>query len=190
MADEIKAEPKGKVTLGCKFLDLTPKPLNVPRYTMRLLPQSGSNFVNLGVNAQQEATFEIPTKVMSLPDPILSYTRTIADQGAGNYSWTFADTIPELYQIQLYSRSGQMIADIPNVNVVIKAIKSRETKLDDFLSGDTQDVVRKSDVPAVLNPIPVAGIGSQIASTNYTKKQYLTVSPVGVNVNGAGACTG
>ena len=37
----------------------------------------------------------------------------------------------------------------------------RETKLDAFLSGDSADVIYKSDLPAVLNPVPVRGPQSQ-----------------------------
>lgn len=174
--------------LTSKQLNLQPIQMSVPKYGFsRISPLTGSNSFQIGAGSTQEMLFEIPTKVANLSRSVLSYTKTIADQGAGLYAWDFADTLGELYQVQLYSRGGQMLCDVSNANVMLKVMATKESKLSEVMEEDDAGLLRISNTPAAQNIVPTQGLGTMTGNRNYLEKLYLRVGAVGVGAAATGA---
>lgn len=169
-----------------KQFNVQPVELSTYKYKFsRLQPITGANQFQIGAGGTQEMLFEIPTKVHNISKSVLTYTKTIADQGANNFAWDFADTLGELYQVQLYARGNQqMLVDVSNANVMLKVMATKELKASEVLEEDSTGLLEACNTPAAQNPTPTAGNGTQTGNINYLEKKFLRVGPVG---NGAGA---
>jgi hypothetical protein len=156
------------------------QPFLYPQYqNSRILPLSGGQTVTLtATSGNQEALFEIPTKCHNLSQSILKWNTTIAAQGnAPNYSWVQANTYGEVNAIELYSRSGQYLARIDDLNVILNLIRPKETAFSEFLTNTEEDALYPCNKLANVNYLPVAALGAvTAASKNYTEMAYLTVS--------------
>ena len=152
-----------------------------PSYRLsKLLPLSGSQTVNINSGgATSECIFEIPTKPFNLSECILSYQRNFAGQGT-NYAWTFADTLGELQQIQLYTRSGKYLCDLNNAHNYLKVCRKIVVSQDDFISADP----KHSLYPC--NQVPQAGQrhDNTANSVAVLEPQYLKVFPSLGNTTG------
>ena len=172
--------------LTSKQLNLQPIKISVPKYGYsRISPQTGSNSFQIGAGSTQEMIFEIPTKVANWSRSVLSYTKIIADQGANKYAWDFADTLGELYQVQVYSRGGQMLTDVSNANVMLKVMATKEMKASEVAEEDTAGLLKPCDTLATANLTPTAGNGTLTGNRNYLEKLYLTRGAIGAGNNTA-----
>lgn len=157
-------------TLSESQTNYRPETKIYPSYRLsKVLPLSGSTRV--GVNAStQEVFFEIPTKVFNLSESTLTFTRYVAAQAA--YSWVFADTFGEILQLQLYTRSGKMLADINNFNNYMKVARKLWTPYSELVSQDRKSGLYPS------NQVPAAGQRHDNTASNVAiyEPKYLNVS--------------
>ncbi|MCX7159275.1 MAG: hypothetical protein NT176_09050 [Proteobacteria bacterium] len=183
------SDEKHAITVAGKPFDLAAKQLQVPKYKFSAkLPLAGAQFLNMGVGSTAQAIFEIDPNVVNLSQCVLSYQRIIADQGVGKFAVSHQETIPEISQLQFYTRNKSMLLDIPDVAKYLKVVRPRETRLTDYLSHDGADVgLVRSNLPAALNPMAVAGTGTFAGSVNYSEPLHMRFSPaVGTGAGGAG----
>jgi hypothetical protein len=96
--------------------------------------QSGGQTVTISGSGGQESIFELPPKVYNFSKFIMSYVATPTAGAAFNVY--FSDCIPEIRQIQLYTRSGLFLADIQFSDNYTKSILRHETKLEEMLSNE------------------------------------------------------
>ncbi len=164
-------------TAFSKELDYKQVKMSVPDYQLsRILPLSGGNAVNLThTNGNQEAIFEIPTKPFNFAESILSYTFNVQGQGAGNYAWVHGDTIPEINQVEVYTRSGQFLARIEDTNVFLNVVRPVNTEVDEFLTNSTTDGLEPTSLSST-NYRPVALDNGNDYVFRQTEKRYLIVS--------------
>jgi hypothetical protein len=97
--------------------------------------QSGGQTVTISGSGGQESIFELPPKVYNFSKFIMSYVATPTGVAAKLNAY-FTDCIPEIRQIQLYTRSGLFLADIQFADNYTKSILKHEIKLEDMLTHD------------------------------------------------------
>ena len=69
-----------------------------------------------------ECTFELPSKVFNLAQSVPELDAHGRRPGRGRLCIEdVQNTVPELYQIQLYSRNGVFLVDMQNANVWVRA---------------------------------------------------------------------
>lgn len=169
-----------------KELDYKMMKYSHPTYSLtRILPLSGTQDVSItNGSGNQERLFELPTKCFNISESIFSWDTTIPDLNT-KFNIAFADTIGELNQIELYTRSGQFLARIEDANVYLNCISPKENALSEFLAYEDTDVIRPCNVAAANNTLPTASLGGvNTASRAFVEKRYLVAGAVG---DGAGA---
>src|SRR5271166_4223605 len=96
-------------------LDYGRQDCSFPKYKMsRLVPLSGSQSVTIPNASTAEVLIEIPTNVFNFAESYLYADVTYPAQGAGNWSWIFWGGMPLISEVDLYTRSGIYLAQIPN----------------------------------------------------------------------------
>lgn len=90
-------------------------PSKAPMYRFRkLLPQAGVQQFSIPVSSQQEIVFEIPTLCANLSKSFLSFQVSVPATGVNNtFNWYPADFCSWIAQVQLFSRGGVYVCDIP-----------------------------------------------------------------------------
>ena len=118
-------------------LDYQKRNFSHPTYTYtKLTQQTGGQTITPQAASNVESIFELPPKVFNLSKSILSFTFTPPAPGANTFNKYFCDSICEIQQIQVYTRTGIFIADINYANNYTNAISRHETKLEDIISND------------------------------------------------------
>jgi len=107
----------------------------------RILPLSGSQSTTLTASGGNETVFELPTKVYNFARSRLEFTLAIpkvdiAVPAANTYTWVFKDAVSPIRQMQLYTRAGLYLCDIPYFNNYTKLVRKPFTPLKDFLEFD------------------------------------------------------
>ncbi len=84
-----------------KQFDNSPVAISAPVYRYNSIPSVTSTSWSVGVNGTVEVTFPIAARnVFNFAKSSIVYTRTIADQGAGNFVWAQANTHPEILKVE------------------------------------------------------------------------------------------
>jgi hypothetical protein len=164
-----------------KELDYKMMKYSHPTYNLtRILPLSGTQDVAIqNGSGNQERLFELPTKVFNPSESIFQWDTTIPDLNT-KYNIAFADTIGELNQIELYTRSGQFLARIEDVNTYIQCVLPKETALSEFLSFEDSDVIKPCNLASADNKLPTSSLGGvNTASRAFVEKRYLVAGAVG-----------
>ena len=110
-----------------------------PTYALsRILPLSGSQDTTITAAGGNETIFEIPSKVYNFSRSRLDFTLNIPRSNAGgdNFTYVFKDAIGPIRQMQLYTRAGLYLCDIPYFNNYTKIARKPFTSLKDFLDLD------------------------------------------------------
>lgn len=148
----------------------------------KIIQQTGGETVTITTSGGQESIFDLPPDVFNLGRSVLEFTATYPASGAGEYDWVYADTVSVMRQLQLYTRSGLMLCDIPHLSKYLKAVGRWEMSADELAtqtiavspSGATADglkgVLQPSNSTAATNyrPVTVAA-----GSRAYLEPQYL-----------------
>lgn len=109
------------------------------RYS-KILPSSGSTTAVIAPTAGQETLFELPNHVMNLSKSVLAFDVSVAASGAGNFNWIPEDCLAEISQLQLYTRSGQYLADLNFVSNYTCVSHQKDMDISDF---DTNDIINR-----------------------------------------------
>ncbi len=183
------------MSIASEQLDYSKLTVSHPSYSYnRILPLSGSQQANITQAGGNETLFEIPSKVCNLAESRLEFSMSIpvtalgaVDIGASTY--VFKDVVSPIRQLQLYTRSGLYLCDIPYFNNYTKCVRKYFTKLSNYLkyslnyNSVSSTVVGNNaynDTNLVAGPIPGANttIGRFLRPNN-----CLTIQPSIVYVN-------
>ncbi len=159
--------------------------------------QPASNITSSG---GQESIFEIPAKVLNFGKSYLSYKATPINgaQGASITNWRHL--VPEISQLQLYTRQGMYLCDIPDFQTYWAVVGRKETSYDKLMSSDPIDAnsgyfnwLHKTFILPDGNPAgsksyraTASGTAAQPIKVPYHEAQSLihgTIDTTGVNVN-------
>lgn len=117
---------------------ITYKPQQVfqPKYQLsQLTPQTGSTTITLTPSGRPETIFEIPSRVINLSKSILTFDVTPASEGT-KARYMYADNIPFISSISLYTRNGVFLCDITSVEKYSNTIFRRHNRPEDVLTWD------------------------------------------------------
>lgn len=143
-----------------------------PKYKFsRIVPLSGSQTVSLPVSSTAEVLMEIPTNVFNFAESYLYANIAIPAQGAGNHIWYHADGMPLISEIDLMTRSGVYLCQIPNFQNYMKIVRKIFTPWKEFESNDASSFLYMSDAP--VNQAPAITPNNGVASTNYVESAYV-----------------
>lgn len=160
-----------------------------PYYKLhKILPQSGSQSVTVNASGQT-STFEIPTNVLNFSKSHLYFDIAIDESAtAGHASWFTKDAASIFTRMQVYTRNGVYLCDIPYVNNYTHLVNKPETSFDEFLTYDTagddnlesgalrflrrSNSVSSSSTRTVAAPFAMRPDNTN-ASVSYTECQYV-----------------
>ena len=119
--------------------ELDYKPISVSSGTYqysKVAPQVALSTITS--SAGSEVIFEISPKVMNLGKSVLSFTATPASTGSltAGTQYMHLSTMPLISQVQLYTREGMYLCDIPNFSNYLKVVNRYTTKLSDLQNSD------------------------------------------------------
>jgi hypothetical protein len=179
-------------------IDYTNYSLSHPSHAFqKILQQSGGTTRIIG-NSLQESLFELPTKVFSLADSILSFDVELRNGGT-----PLADNLirrvhscgmPFIQGIQLYTRSNLRIVDIVDADKYARVMFPRTHKLEDYLENDINvrgvqptgqsasngymfhrsnaTVNSQSVAPSAYQSARIIAAGGALSQINYTEPCY------------------
>src|SRR6185437_11967525 len=120
-----------------------------PKYKFsRIVPLSGSQQVNIPISSTAEVLMEIPTNVLNFAESYLYSNIAIAAQGIGNHIWYHSDGMPLLSEVDLYTRSGIYLCQLPQFQNYMKIIRKLFTSKKEYDSNDATSFLYPSEVVA------------------------------------------
>ena len=166
-----------------KQLDYKTVDWSAPDYKFsKIFPQSGTQKLIIPIGSTAETLFELPAKCFNLSQSVLTWNETI-DLQAAAYSWKQMGTYGPIQQVQLYTRGGQMLADINYANVMMEVCRRRQLKLQEFLTQEQTDALYPCNSAAATNYLPVVSGGAVTnAPVGYIESKYLEASAVGTAI--------
>jgi hypothetical protein len=167
----------------------------------KISQQTGSQNVTISGGGGQTSLFELPTQVFSLGKSELYFDITPdEDNTDARVNWMPKDCASMIARMQLYTRSGVYLADVPYVQNYTKVVNKPETSLEEFLQYDNagdvaleagahrclrrSNALASSATKTVASPFAKRSTG--VASIHYTEPQYLEPGVMS-NSGGAGA---
>ena len=171
-------------------LDYQKKVSSYPLYRFnKIIQQTGSQQVLITGGGGQTSIFELPTQCFNLAKSELYFTIAPPQAPGGTFNWMWKDNISPISRIQLYTRGGLYLCDLPYVANYTKVISKPETAFEEFNSYnkgsqqavDTFRYLRKTNAE-VIDQTPenfALRHDASPTSTNYTEPQYLEVSGLG-----------
>ncbi len=171
-------------------LDYQKKVSSYPLYRFnKIIQQSGGQDLTISGGGGQVSIFELPTQCYNLAKSELYFTLTPPQAGVGLFNWAFKDTVSPISRIQLYTRGGLYLCDLPYVANYTKVISKPETSYDEYVNYDQgyQEVggildngtirfLRKNNALIAndaFNPDYAKRHDNTDAFTNYTEPQYI-----------------
>lgn len=131
----------------------------------QVIQQTNGTSVTISVQGGQESIFEIAPKCMNLSETVLAFTANIPAL-TSKTAYVYAEGMPYIGQIQLYTRTGLFLMDINDLNNYLATVTRRESKLADILGLDKVAKVGEDAVNLVgFNEGIQASNGT--AATNY-----------------------
>lgn len=117
-------------------LSYAPSLITNPSYRYsKLVPQAGTQSVNLSTNQTTETLIEIPTKVHNLSRSVLQFQVQIPEL-AGHHTNIHSSGFPSIDRLSVYTRSGVYICDINSVDKFYKVVAPRTSKFVKMMSAD------------------------------------------------------
>jgi hypothetical protein len=128
-------------TLVSKELDYKIYTNSHPTYAhSKIMPQTGTLSLTMTPTGGEETIFEISPKVINLAKTYLQFTCTLAITAGGRSNKVFADTVPQIRQIQLYTRTGKFLVDVQYANTYLNAISRHENINTDIYNNNPLNV--------------------------------------------------
>lgn len=146
---------------------LKAKPV-APRYRYsKLYQQSGGEAVTINA-APQSSIFEIPARVINFSKSEVSFVATPAAGGNALSNFFNMDCVAPVSQIQLYTRGGLFLADIPNADYYTDIVLKAEVSKGEAVVADVGDVAVQRQVygavrGALANNRDLAGVARDIS---------------------------
>lgn len=108
-----------------------------PKYKFsRIVPLSGSQTVNIPIASTAEVLMEVPTNVHNWAESFLFGNVAYPAQAAGERNWMHVDGMPLISEVDLYTRSGIYLCQLPNFQNYMKVIRKLHTHIDEYDSND------------------------------------------------------
>src|SRR6185437_15973905 len=108
------------------------------------------------VTSTAEVLMEIPTNVINLAQSFLYADIAIAPQGAANHIWWHTDGCPIISEVDLYTRSGIYLCQLPNFQNYMKIVRKLHTSRKEYDSNDASSFLYPSqslpNVPPGITP--------------------------------------
>lgn len=130
----------------------------------------------------QESKFELPTEVINLGRSVLRYRVAVAELDV-KWNNLFRDFRPEIKRMRLVTSNNVVLCEIQEFPEYCQTVLKYETKLDEYLTRDTEEFPSRSD--AVATNIAALRPGGGTAALGYTEPYYLQVDAKG-DAAGAG----
>lgn len=153
-----------------------------PKYKYsRVVPLSGNQTVNIPNGSTAEVLIEIPTNVFNLSESYLYANVAIAAQPA-LHTWFHVDGMPLISEVDLYTRSGIYLCQLPNFQNYMKVVRKLHTNLREFKSNDSQSWLYPSGVSA--NQVPAITPSNGAAGFAIDENAYVqSTAGIGLPVN-------
>ncbi len=175
--------------LVAKSLDYEIVATTAPKYKMSLLvPQQGQSN-NIVPASTSISMIELPAyKVFNLAETVLSFTVTAGRSGVGNSAnWVYADKASMISRIQLYTRGGVQIVDIPYASKYLEVVQKVNHTTEGFLNRSLNEFYYPNNGLALDSFRPATSVTGQIAGVPsakaYIEPRYVLSS--GLNVQAA-----
>ena len=101
---------------------------------LRIVPLGSAQNPVLSLSSTTQIQFELPNNVMNLSKSKLCFDVLVALQGSlTKYSNIYGNALSFIDRITLTSRSGTILADIPNCHIFGNMVSAVNTKLSDII---------------------------------------------------------
>jgi hypothetical protein len=151
---------------GCKY-----------KYS-RIVPLSGSQTVALQIGSTSETLMEIPTNVFNFNESFLYFDLSLAAQpangGINQYTWYYTDGMPWISEVDLYTRSGIYLCQLPNFQNYMKVVRTIQTPFTEYIDDDQSSLFYPSN--SLRNAVPGLTPSEGPAAVNYLEPAYAQVS--------------
>jgi hypothetical protein len=143
-----------------------------PKYKFsRIVPLSGNQQIDIPISSTAEVLMEIPTNVFNSAVSKLFADGAISAQGAGNHPWMHCDGMPLLSEVDLYTRSGVYLCQLPNFQNYMKVVRKLYTSKDELKSNDRSSFLFPANV--MNNAVPLITPSNGSGSVNYEENAYV-----------------
>lgn len=144
-----------------------------------------SSSVTITPTGSQLLEWKLPNAVYNLAQSFITYTESIATNGAGNYTYVLEDTLGLASNIYFGNASGADLMNLNYANKYLKIARKISTPLQDFLTHDEQTSLlypSNVDTTALFYPVP-----NQNGATDTVTGNVNFIEPMYVGVGGANA---
>ena len=116
---------------------------------LRVVPigSTGQNFT-LSNSSTTMTQFELPNNVLNLSKSKLCFDINLVAGGAAHFNNLYANALSLIDRITLTSRSGVILADIPNTHIFGSLVSSCNTKVVDLLTRTPSSLALSADATA------------------------------------------
>jgi hypothetical protein len=143
-----------------------------PKYKFsRIVPLSGSQQVDIPLSSTAEVLMEVPTNVFNNAESYLYADGAIPLQGVNEHIWMHCDGMPLISEVDLYTRSGVYLCQLPNFQNYMKIVRKLYTTKDEMKSSDPSSFLYPSNV--LGNAAPGITPNNGPASNNYEESAYI-----------------
>ncbi len=148
-----------------------------PKYKYsRLPPLNGSQQVDIPITSTAETLFEIPTVVHNLSESVLHANVSYSAQGDhtapdGRFSWIHVDGMPLISEVDLYTRSGTYLCQLPNFQKYMKVVRKIYTKRKEYESNNLSNFLAPSN--SLPNASGAVTPNNGVASVPYKENSYV-----------------
>ena len=101
---------------------------------LRIVPTGSTQNPTLSLTSTTQTQFELPNNVMNLSKSKLSFDLNFTTAGAGICHNVHGNALSLIDRITLTSRTGTILADIPNTHIFGNLVSAVNTKLSDLLT--------------------------------------------------------
>jgi hypothetical protein len=158
---------------------LVPEQLNYQRKSFagckykfsRIVPLSGNQQVDILISSTAEVLMEIPTNVFNCHISKLYADGAVSAQTGANHTWMHCDGMPLISEIDLYTRSGVYLCQLPNFQNYMKVVRKLYTSKDEYKSSDRASFLFPSNVMA--NAVPAITPSNGAGSVNFEENAYV-----------------
>jgi hypothetical protein len=141
-----------------------------PKYKFsRVVPLSGSQIVNVPLNSTAEVLMEIPTNVFNFAESYMYANIAIPLQAA--HTWFYLDGMPLISEVDLYTRSGIYLCQLPNFQNYMKIVRKLFTPYEEFASNDISSFLFPSQ--ALESNVPAVTPNNGNSSNGYVESAYV-----------------
>jgi hypothetical protein len=114
---------------------------------------------------------EIPTNVFNFAESYLDANIALPPQGAGQHTWFHLDGMPLISEVDLYTRSGIYLCQLPNFQNYMKIVRKLFTPYEEFSSNDISSFLFPSQ--RLTTEVPALTPNNGPSSNAYVESAYI-----------------